>query len=76
MFKVTTKFTSNAAGRSQVIAKGQGKQATHNVDQSKSNDWNHGTAAGALLLKLGHTEADSVTHESSEDGVRHTFNVA
>ncbi len=75
-FKVTTKLTSNANGRSQVVAKGNGKQLTHNVDGSKSNDWNHGTAAGALLLKLGYTDnGNDVTHESSEDKVRHTFTV-
>lgn len=46
---ITTTYTSNATGRSQIIAKGNGKQRTVSYDQSKSADWNHGNAAGTLL---------------------------
>lgn len=54
---ITTKHTSNASGRGQVIAKGGGKQRTVAWDHSKSNDWNHGNAAGTLALVLFQGEA-------------------
>jgi len=78
--KVTTTHVTNASGRPQVVAKGNGKQLTHNVDLSKSEDWNHGTAAGALLVKLGvsgDVAALPMTHtvESNADKTRHTFTV-
>lgn len=76
--KVTTTHTTNANGRPQVVAKCNGKQLTHNVDLSHSEDWNHGTAAGALLVKLG-AGAELLdlptTHtvESNADKTRHVF---
>lgn len=49
---ITTKHTSNVNGRGQIVAKGGGKQRTVSLDHSKSNDWNHGNAAGTLALVL------------------------
>lgn len=78
-FKVTTAITSTPAGATRYVAKGQGKQATVKPDLSKSNDWNHGNAAGTLLLKLGTRVLDlpvgSLTHDQSDDGTVHTFTV-
>lgn len=54
---ITTTYTSNASGRSQVLAKGGGKQRTVSVDPSKSSDWNHGNAAGTLARVLFQGEA-------------------
>lgn len=68
---ITTKHTSNASGRSQVIAKGGGKQRTVNVDPSKSADWNHGNAAGTLALVLGLKWSDGIQHTSHPSG--HAF---
>lgn len=48
-FTITTTHTSNANGRAQVVAKGHGKQRTVSLDHSKSDDFNRGTALGALL---------------------------
>lgn len=72
---IHTKTTSNASGRSQVIAKGGGRQRTVSVDQSKSNDWNHGNAAGTLGLALGLTWRDGISHRQSDDGTEHMFEV-
>lgn len=74
---ITTKHTSNANGRGQVIAKGGGKQRTTSWDYSKSDDWNHGNAAGTLALVLFQGEtarrlaAKMATH-TKRNGV-HTF---
>lgn len=80
--KIVTRHTSNAAGRGQVIAKGNGKQRTISWDHSKSADWNHGAAAGTLAVALvgKHTgpDADQVVstaiHTVNDDG-SHTFNL-
>lgn len=82
---VKTKYVSNAQGRGQVIAKSQGKQRTVSYDASKSNDWNHGNAAGVLIDALGvftdnrltmyRTGAVSIFHQSSDDGCQHTFSL-
>lgn len=69
---ISTQFKSNASGRSQILAKGNGKQKTTNVDLSKSNDWNHGNAAGELALKLGLEWSDYVTHVEAPDSM-HVF---
>ncbi len=53
MKTITVKATSNASGKSQRIATGDGKQRTVSVDFSKSDDWNAGNAAGTLGLVLG-----------------------
>lgn len=70
---ITTKNTSNAAGLSQVIAKGGGKQRTVPVDRSKGYAWNHGNAAGELALVHGLKWSDSITHDMSADGTSHIF---
>ncbi len=48
--KITTQYVTNNSGTGQIKAKGMGRQATVTYNQSKSKDWNHGTAAGALIL--------------------------
>lgn len=76
MFNVITTRTSAPSGAGRVIAKGRGKQRTHKWDLSKSADWNHGTAAGTLLLALGHDDSDwPITHDSDDSGNRHVFTV-
>lgn len=42
----------NVNGTPKVVAKGMGRQKTIPWDLSKSTDWNHGTAAGALILHV------------------------
>lgn len=86
MFTVTTTRTSNKAGRTQIVAKGHGKQRTHNVDPAKSNAWNDGAAAGTLLnVLLSPEQQAKVRHPSggqrvrveslSETGGKHRFTV-
>lgn len=77
MVTITTKYVSNASGRGGVLAKGGGKQRTIPWDHSKSDDRNHGEAAGTLALVLfqGATArriaVKTATHEYHENG--HTF---
>lgn len=87
--KIRTKYQTNAQGRSQILAKGGGKQRTTTYDPSKSSDWNHGNGAGSLAIALVASElpgtaselhqrfadvaAQDWQHESSEDGVTHVF---
>lgn len=82
MLKVTTAYVSGTARGSNVgsiVAKSGGKQLTTRVDQSHSSEWNHGNAAGALLVKLGYsadlTEVHA-DHTATDDGQRHTFTFA
>jgi hypothetical protein len=75
MLTITTQYTSNASGRSQIVAKGGGRQRTVSVDLAKSADWNHGTAAGTLALVLvdplaRQAHADRATHTYLSDGKR------
>lgn len=49
---IRTSYKTNANGRGQILAKGGGKQRTVSVDLSKSSDWNHGNAAGTLIVAL------------------------
>jgi hypothetical protein len=52
---ITTTYKTNGQGRSQILAKGMGRQKTISFDASKSSDWNHGTAAGALIIHVNST---------------------
>lgn len=76
---VTTDRTSTASGASRVVAKSSGKQLTHKWDDSKSAAWNHGTAAGALLLEkfnFGPLDVNMpMTHKMSDDGQHRTFTI-
>jgi len=49
---VRTNFTSNNAGRGQVVAKAEGKQRTVTRDPALSNEANAASAVGALLNVL------------------------
>lgn len=51
--RIVTKYTTNASGRSQVVAKGGGKQRTTSFNPADSFDRNYGNAAGTLVLALG-----------------------
>jgi hypothetical protein len=74
MFTITTAHTSNASGRSQVVAKGHGKQRTVSVDFSKSDDYNDGAAVGALLAVLASPEQQAkVRHPSGAQRVRYDY---
>ena len=73
---ITATKTSNHNGRTQVVAKGNGKQRTVSWDHSRSADWNYGNAAGTLALVLfqGETSrriaAETAKVIKSEDGKR------
>lgn len=50
---ITTSYhTVERTGAGRITAKGGGKQRTVSVDLSKSSDWNHGNAAGTLIVAL------------------------
>lgn len=70
---IRTQYKTNASGRSQILAKGGGKQRTVNYDDSRSSDWNHGNAAGVLGLVLGLTWHDGIGHDSNDSGTKHGF---
>lgn len=77
---ITTRHTSNASGRGQVIAKGGGRQRTISWDHAKSADHNHGAAAGTLIRalngRIGQPALDDlmshIVHTVNDDG-SHTF---
>ena len=73
MYVIRTQYRTNASGRSQILAKGGGKQRTVNFDASKSSDWNHGTAAGVLALALGLAWHDGIEHDQNDSGTKHGF---
>jgi hypothetical protein len=82
--KIRTQFKSNAHGAGQIVATSGGRQKTTNTDLSKSSDWNHGTAAGALLLAIpAHPfntalvvkGFDALSHDSNDSGTVHTFSL-
>jgi hypothetical protein len=70
-FTIITTHTSNASGRAQVVAKGHGKQRTVSLDYSKSDDFNRGSALGALLNVLTNDEQKAkLRHPSAKQRVR------
>lgn len=73
MMILRTSYKTNGSGRSQILAKGGGKQRTVNYDDSRSSDWNHGTAAGTLALALGLSWSPNIEHDMSPDGTKHGF---
>lgn len=82
---VRTAYT-NVNGTPKVVAKGGGKQRTVNWDLARSTDWNHGNAAGTLLVailspldraKVLHPSgAQRLGHDSNDDGTKHGFSVS
>lgn len=87
---ITTTYKTNASGTGQILAKGGGKQRTVAYDDSHSVNYNHGTAAGALVLALvGSTDPAKVKEVTSamviraetdwrhevKDGGKHVFGV-
>lgn len=75
MVIIHTQYKTNASGRGQILARGEGRQRTVSVDQSKSSDWNHGNAAGTLGLVLGLEWRDGISHRQTDDGTEHMFEV-
>lgn len=73
MVVIRTSYKSNANGTGQIVAKCGGKQRTVNLDLSKSNDWNHGNAAGTLALVLGLPADVDIEHDSNDSGTGHGF---
>lgn len=71
--KIVTTYKTNANGRSQILAKGAGRQRTINFEDADSFPRNHGNAAGELGLALGLSWHDGITHEVTDNG-RHVFN--
>lgn len=84
--RIVTRYTSNASGRSQVIAKGGGKQRTISVNLAESVDQNHVAAAAALIERLSKEDSwitgdaiqaideGNATREIRDDG-SHVFNL-
>lgn len=75
MVIIHTQSKTNASGRSQVLARGEGRQRTVNWDAQRSTDWNHGNAAGTLGLVLGLEWRDGISHRQTDDGTEHMFEV-
>jgi hypothetical protein len=78
---ITTTYKTNDNGRSQIVAKANGKQRTVSFDPSKSSDWNHGNAAGVLILALDaknefpfNRRADGLVRSIDHNEVTHTAN--
>ena len=70
MFKITTTMTSNASGRSQIVAKGHGRQRTVSYDHAKNLDANMGAAAGALLdVLLDDRQRAKIMHPSGRQRI-------
>lgn len=71
MFTIITTHTSNANGRSQIVAKGHGKQRTVPYDYAKNDDANRGAAVGTLLNVLTSPEQQAkLRHPSAKQRVR------
>lgn len=81
----TTKF-NNDSGAPKVKATAGKRQKTVSYDLSRSSDWNHGNAAGALLLAMDEKDGTTlgnefviglhqgtVQHDISEGGGKHRF---
>ena len=71
MFRITLTQTANGSGAGIIVAKGHGRQRTHRIDHSKSQQWNEGAAAGLLANVLLDSEQQSkVRHPSGGQRVR------
>lgn len=70
--KIVTKYKTNHNGRSQILAKGGGKQRTISFEDAHSFPRNHGNAAGTLALALNLDWHDGITHEVTDNG-QHVF---
>lgn len=81
----TTKF-NGPQGTPKVKAVAGKRQKTVNYNLAKSSDWNHGEAAGALLLSVDEKDGSNlanrfvvglhegtVDHQTSEGGGKHSF---
>jgi hypothetical protein len=83
MYNIVRTEYVNVNGTPKVRAKGWGKQRTVAWDLSKSTDWNHGTAAGVLVLAaepftpdrltMYATGAVAIGHDSNDSGTKHGF---
>lgn len=80
--KITTTLVHNDKGTTKIVAKAAGKQRTINYDHGVSHDYNHGTAAAALLtsgkfdgllLSLTDEMLDKAVHDSNDSGTVHVF---
>lgn len=69
---IRTRYTSNANGCGQILAKGAGRQRTVSYDDALSSDANHGNAAGTLALALGLKWSENIVH-TVLDGPVHVF---
>ena len=84
---ITTKKTNSlTSGAPKILATAGKRQKTVNYDLSKSSDWNHGQAAGALLLSVDEKDDSNlssqfvvglhegtVDHQVSDGGGKHSF---
>lgn len=71
MFTIITTQGTNGMGRSQVVAKAQGKQRTVTYDPALSVEANHASAVGTLLNVLASPEQQAkVRHPSGVQRVR------
>lgn len=83
---INTKKFNAPSGAPKVIATSGKRQKTVSYDLAQSSDWNHGQAAGALLLSVDEKDGTSlanefvvglhegtVTHEVLGGGGKHKF---
>lgn len=83
--KITTAYKTNAKGTGQIVAKLAGMQRTVTYDHAHTAEWNHGTAAGTVVLAMcavtDQTASSCVSsmdkygavHDANDSGTRHTF---
>lgn len=71
MFMVRTQYKTTYTGAGRIVAKAGGRQATVPYDHEHSADWNHGNAAGVLLLRTHYNGSGNITHKSDDNG--HVF---
>lgn len=87
--KIVTTYTSNASGKSQIVAKCNGKQKTIGYMPGYSSMKNHGLAAAAMVEKMsaadaaerapfniGMTVTEAVVSALDSDSARHETNNA
>lgn len=71
MLTIATTHTSNNSGTGVIVAKGQGKQRTVQVNHALSDDANRGAAVGALLeVLLSDRQKAMLRHPSGGQRIR------
>lgn len=63
----------NVNGKGRVRAKVAGKQRTVDYDPARSNNYNHGLAAGTVAMAAGIKWHKDAVHDSNDSGTKHGF---